>query len=134
MAAYRGGYDRNAGYYGGSGRNLSPRGGGRGGYGERPWTGGYRRGYQGGSGGIPTGPTPRGGGYGGRDSWWTGGPDRGRETSSYDRAYLEFHERSHPRYSPVGGNYHAMGGSYTRGRMPRPLREDQWFSDWTRWF
>ena len=52
----------------------------------------------------------------------------------YDRGYQEFDRQSHPRYSPIGGTYPAMGGRYAYHRPPRPLREDTWFSDWTRWF
>lgn len=69
-----------------------------------------------------------------RDDWWLGGHHPGRYDESYDRAFREFDERHHPRYSPVGGTYHAMGGSYQYRRPPRPLRDDMWFSDWTRWF
>ena len=98
--------------------------------GDRPRVGGYREGYQGGSGGMRTGggPTP------GRDEWWLGGHYPGRYGRDYDRAYQDFDRQNRPRFSPVAGNYHAMGGSYARGRPPRPLREDAWFSDWTRWF
>jgi hypothetical protein len=93
--------------------------------------GGYRSGYQGGSGGVPTGR----GRAGGRDDWWLGGHLPGRYAHDYyDRAYREFDRRHHPHYSPVGGTYAAMGGAMRYGRPPRPLRDDAWFSDWTRWF
>jgi hypothetical protein len=72
-------------------------------------------------------------GHGG-DYWWLGErafePDRER----YDDRYRRFNEQTRPRYSPVGGTYHAMGGDYPYRRTPGPLREERWFSDWTRWF
>ncbi|HET8656017.1 MAG TPA: hypothetical protein VFL93_10920 [Longimicrobiaceae bacterium] len=102
----------------------------RGGAGERPWVGSYRRGYEGGSGGIPTGARPLG--YD-RD-WWLGGHRPGRYGGEYEREYREFDRLNHPRFSPVGGTYPAMGGSCRYGALPRPLRDDLWFSDWTRWF
>jgi hypothetical protein len=43
-------------------------------------------------------------------------------------------EDYHARYSPVGGTYAPMGGSYVAGRMPRPLADPRWTSEWTRWF
>ena len=154
MAYYDRGYRPRGGYRGGewSSPNVDVTGTsyGRGSAGERPWVGGYRDGYQGGSGGYRTGGFRQGGydygyrgdrgGQGGgrrqgqRDEWWLGGHHPGRYDTDYDRQYQEFDRSSRPQYSPVGGNYHAMGGSYMYGRPPRPLREDMWFSDWTRWF
>ncbi len=151
MARYDRGYDYRGGYrdwhidrgrhYGyarrpdmvdGVGRNAGR--GYRSGPGERPWVGGYREGYQGGSGGIPTsrGLPPE---YD-RDYWWLGEHEMRRHPRyhQYDRGYQRFDERNHPRYSPVGGTYGAMGGEYAYHRPPRPLRDDTWFSDWTRWF
>jgi hypothetical protein len=89
-------------------------------------------------GGMPTGGAR--GGFrgepqrGSRDDWWLGGHERGRYDGTFERAYREFDERNHPHFTPVGGNYHAMGGEFQYRRVPRPLREDMWFSDWTRWF
>lgn len=107
--------------------------------GNRPGVGGYRAGYHGGSAGMHSGgmqPSgPRHAPYG-RDYWWIGEHALGPEgrSSQYDDRYQRFDRESHPRYSPVGGMYHAMGGQYAYNRAPRPLREDTWFSDWTRWF
>jgi hypothetical protein len=70
----------------------------------------------------------------GRDEWWLGGHHPGRYDEPYDRVYREFDERNRPHFSPVGGTYHAMGGMYDYRRPPRPLRDEMWFSDWTRWF
>jgi hypothetical protein len=140
MARYDYGYRRDGGYWRGDWSAPSPpemRGGyGRGHSGDRPWTGGFRDGYQGGTGGIPTEGyrDAAGTSRGARDDWWLGGHHPGRYDEAYDRAFREFDERHHPRYSPVGGTYHAMGGSYQYRRPPRPLRDDMWFSDWTRWF
>ncbi|CAN5597729.1 hypothetical protein BH24GEM3_BH24GEM3_02910 [soil metagenome] len=102
---------------------------------ERPWVGGYREGYQGGSGGVPTRASGRGGRAGG---------DLGRTESraydydhgqgSYDRWYREFDAATRPRFSPVGGMHPAMGGSYVRQGERRPLGYDRWFNEWTRWF
>jgi hypothetical protein len=172
MARYDRGYDRSprpasgdwATPYG-SRRGMAPE---RHRSGERPWVGGYRDGYQGGSSGIPVGDRgymdesggarrydrgfrgersgydrgyraggggrPRGG-YGG-DYWWLGERafDQDRARSPYDAWYRRFEEENRPRFSPVGGNYHAMGGEYMSRRPPEPLREERWFSDWTRWF
>lgn len=111
----------------------------RGGYGEamdrerRPWTGGYGGGYQGGSGGYRTGGPRERGGEGGGDYWWMGERAYPRDRG-YDPEYRRFDRENRPQYSPIGGMYHAMGGEYRYGRPPRPLREDTWFSDWTRWF
>jgi hypothetical protein len=153
MARYDGGYDRplrpGAGDWS---TPYGPRGGmryDRQGAGERPWVGGYRDGYQGGSSGTPVGRRPnasrgayggqgagsrgRGGRYGG-DYWWLGErayPDR---YARYDEGYGRFDRENRPRYSPVGGTYPAMGGEATHRRPPGPLREESWFSDWTRWF
>jgi hypothetical protein len=127
--------------------------------GERPWVGGYQEGFQGGSSGIPVGGRYYGGGgeYGGYsedyarrgrggreasrqgyegDYWWLGERAYARERAreSYDEGYRRFNEETRPRYSPVSGNYHAMGGEYQYRRPPEPLREERWFSDWTRWF
>jgi hypothetical protein len=73
--------------------------------------------------------------YGG-DYWWLGEreTERNARPRMYDEAYRRFSESHHPRFTPVGGMYPAMGGSYSRHRPPRPLREPMWFSDWTRWF
>lgn len=159
MARYDRGYDGRGGYRGwdwyDGPRRGGPRGperveglgrgggrGSRGGSGDRPWVGGYRPGYQGGSGGIPTSggmpPSPprgRPSGYDG-DYWWLGEHELRRQGrfGGYDEAYERFDRESHPRYSPVGGTYNAMGGRYAYNRPPRPLRDDTWFSDWTRWF
>lgn len=143
MARYDGGYDGQDGYggrrwnggygrAGGFGRSRSR--GYRGGLGDRPRVGGYRPEYQGGPGGIPTSAN-RPPAYD-RDLWWLGEHELRRQgrLGRYDRAYADFDRHSHPRYSPVGGTYPAMGGSYAYHRPPRPLREDTWFSDWTRWF
>lgn len=129
-------------------RGIRPRGGdwsdpnggmrgvpyGREGRGDRPWVGGYREGYQGGSGGMPT----RGarGAQRVRDYWWLGEHELRRQGryARYDEAYRRFDEQHRPRYTPVGGMYHAMGGRYAYRRTPGPLRDDTWFSDWTRWF
>ncbi len=112
---------------------------------DRPWTGGYRGGFQGGSEGIPAGGGRRWGteparaeeGRGrGRDLWWLGyhGYAEDYRPGPYDEQYRAFHQRSHPRFSPIGGMYPAMGGEYAR-RGPRArLSYDRWFSDWTRWF
>lgn len=147
MGYYDRGFRPRGGYSGGDWASPSGGygGGGRERPGSRPWVGGYREGYQGGSGGYSTGgPSPdrydRGMRYdremqrGARDEWWLGGHRAGRYDQEYDRAYREFDRANRPHFSPVGGNYHAMGGTYMYGRPPRPLREDMWFSDWTRWF
>ena len=135
MSPYDAGYRRRGGHsnggWGTPNADVPFRGGGRGSEADRPWVGGYRPGYQGGSGGIPTGGARRGRG----DEWWLGGHHPGGYGGDYyDRAYREFDRQHHPRYSPVGGTYAGMGGSLRYGRTPRPLREDMWFSDWTRWF
>ena len=125
-------------------RGYRPRGGYPGAYGGAGWGGPNRERYD----RDRMGNRPRGGGYddpyrrgyrsgggpAGADEWWLGGHHPGRYDREYDRAYQEFDRMNRPRYSPVGGNYHAMGGSYMYGRPPRPLRDDMWFSDWTRWF
>lgn len=151
MSGYDGGYRRGPSWadpYGGA-----PRGARRHSPADRPWVGGYREGYQGGSGGYPV-ANPGAGGYGGDfaasrparygrdfgrtpryggDYWWIG--ERAYpQGASYDDAYREFDRQHHPRYSPVGGMYHAMGGEYRYRRPPSPLRDGHWFSDWTRWF
>jgi hypothetical protein len=73
--------------------------------------------------------------YGG-DYWWLGerAYERNHRGGRYDERYRKFDETHHPRYSPVGGTYPAMGGRYRYRRPPAPLREERWFSDWTRWF
>ncbi len=130
---------------------------------ERPRPDGPFDGYQGGSYGIPVGGGYRGGGPGGgrdaydrgygggydramqrgggrgrsgEDLWWLGERafDQQRSRDPYDEAYRRFNEATRPRFSPVGGNYHAMGGELGYRRTPEPLREERWFSDWTRWF
>jgi hypothetical protein len=139
MARYDRGYDGRGGYrgpaYAGFGRR-GPRGdrGYRYDRGGRPWEGGYRPYYRTGPGGAPTsGRRPPS--YD-RDFWWLGEHELNRQGyfDRPDRAFAEFDRHAHPRYSPVGGTYAAMGGSYAYHRPPRPLREDSWFSDWTRWF
>ena len=75
------------------------------------------------------------GGYG-RDYWWMGEramPPQGFG-GRYDTAYHRFSERTHPRYSPVGGMRPGRGAGFDPRRPPRPARENVWFSDWTRWF
>ena len=73
-----------------------------------------------------------------RDEWWLGGHHPARYDRTYDRpydrAYRAFDARHHPHFSPIGGTYPAMGGAYQYRRPPRPLRDEMWFSDWTRWF
>lgn len=178
---------------------------GRGGPTERPWVGGYRDGYQGGSGGYAVGTTgplynddrgyprdfhergyrrprgaqpPRGrmrvsgrdldpsfgrgehgdtfayvderggtgfgssgGGMGRGGGYGRGfGGGYGREYDQGMRGYArEFQnegrpEDYRPRYSPVGGTYAPLGGSYLAGRLPRPLQDARWTSERTRWF
>jgi hypothetical protein len=97
---------------------------------DRPLVGGYREGYQGGSGGIRT-RGARQAPYA-RDYWWMGA--RGARGGGYDQAYRGFDRANQPQYSPVAGTYAAMGGQYRYNRPPRQLRDDHWFSDWTRWF
>ena len=151
MARYDRGYDGRGGYrgpewyaepaWGGyrgpewpQGLGRSGQRGYRGNRGDRPWGGGYRPGFQGGSGGVP-GSGGRPSGYD-RDYWWLGEHELRRrgQLERYDEAYERFDRETHPRYSPVGGTYSAMGGRYAYHRPPRPLRDDTWFSDWTRWF
>lgn len=142
MERYDYGYRRGGDYWDGDWSRPTPpemRGGyRRGRSGDRPWADDVRNGYQGGMGGMPTGGArddfrgePE---YRARDEWWLGGHQRGRYDETFERAYREFDERNHPHFTPVGGNYHAMGGEFQYRRAPRPLREDMWFSDWTRWF
>ena len=148
MARYDGGYDYREGYRGPYRGRRGPRGGydapqgfgrarprgRRQGPGERAGAGGYRRGFQGGSGGIRTSREvpPR---YD-RDLWWLGEHEYSRRPGfhRYDAAFERFDREHHPRFSPVGGMYGPMGGEYTHRRPPRELRDDTWFSDWTRWF
>ncbi len=83
--------------------------------------------------------TSRGGGYG-RD--FRGGSSRGydQELRGGGRGYArEFQNEGRPedyppRYSPVGGTYAPLGGSYLAGRLPRPLQDARWTSERTRWF
>jgi hypothetical protein len=112
-----------------------------GGFGDRSgrgYDGGYRGGYDGGFRGMrhrESGREGRGSrpDTGGRDLWWLGERAFDHDRESYDDAYRRFNESTRPRFSPVGGNYHAMGGRYL-GHPPEQLREERWFSDWTRWF
>lgn len=63
------------------------------------------------------------------------GMRRGRRAGYADEFRNEGRpEDYHPRYSPVGGTYAPMGGSYLAGRTPRPLADSRWTSEWTRWF
>ena len=80
-------------------------------------------------------PRPSREGYG-RDYWWLGEHELRRrgQLGGYDAGYQRFDERTHPRFSPVGGMYPPVGGGYYSRHAPRPLRENMWFSDWTRWF
>lgn len=114
---------------------------------RRPWAGGYRDEYQGGSEGIAMRTTGRSvgvrdemqerGGYGpryGRDYGRTGGghPDlshRIRYGTDYDTRPEDFR----PRYSPVGGMAPAMGGEY-KYRGDRAWPYDRWFNEWSRRF
>jgi hypothetical protein len=139
MARYGEAYGR-GGAYRPPGRGGRQGAGGRGRYDQesgysRPWVGGYRQGYQGGSGGIRTGGAGPGRRYGG-DYWWLGEHDldsRGPR-QEYDRAYRDFDRTNRPRFSPVGGMHVGMGGAYSRRRPPEALRDPRWFSEWTRWF
>lgn len=85
------------------------------------------------------GMTGRGGGYG-RDFRGGYGRDYDRGMRGGGRGYArEFQnegrpEDYHPRYSPVGGTYAPLGGSYLAGRLPRPLQDARWTSERTRWF
>lgn len=105
---------------------------------SRPRVGGYRAGYQGGSGGIEvdtTGPLRRG--YD-RDVAPRGYDremmQRPRRRSRYDAEFDVRPEDFRPRFSPVGGMDAGMGGErLTRGEQ-RPLRESGPTSEWTRWF
>ncbi len=78
---------------------------------------------------------PQGPRYG-ADYWWLGEREMERQGhhTPYDAGYVRFQDETHPRFSPVGGMYPPMGGSYARRRPPRPLRESMHFSDWTHWF
>lgn len=72
------------------------------------------------------------------DYWWLGehALGHGRYGSDFadDERFRRFSQRTRPHYSPVGGMYPPMGGSYLKDRTPGPLRESTRFSDWTRWF
>jgi hypothetical protein len=97
---------------------------------------GFRSGAYGGP--SPADPHPRHASrrpYG-VDYWWLGEREVQRQgyASAYDEAYRRFSAATRPRFSPVGGMYPAVSGSYTARRWPRPLREPTRFSDWTRWF
>lgn len=74
-------------------------------------------------------------GYG-RDYWWMGEREmpRQRPGGRYDDQYRRFSARTHPHFSPVGGM--EASGSVTDPDARRRIhaRENQWFSDWTRWF
>ena len=78
---------------------------------------------------------PRAAPYGG-DYWLLGERELLRQgyRDRYDDAYRRFDERARPRYSPVGGMYPATGGYRSGPDLPRPVRENTRFSDWTRWF
>jgi hypothetical protein len=122
------------GYQGGS--YGIPVGGGYRGGGSAGYRGGYDPGYRARyDRDLPRG-SERGAGRPGEDLWWLGERafDQERSRDSYDEAYRRFNEATRPRFSPVGGNYPAMGGEYGYRRPPEPLREERWFSDWTRWF
>jgi hypothetical protein len=96
----------------------------------------YDAGLRGSSRGYDAGFGNRGAGRYGRDYWWLGerAMPQARYGSDYDRGYRTFDQQNHPRFSPVGGMYPHVGGGYSPGSMPRPIREGAWFSDWTRWF
>lgn len=72
------------------------------------------------------------------DYWWLGehALGHGRYGSDFadDERFRRFSQRTRPRYSPVGGMYPPMGGSFLEDRTPGPLRESTRFSEWTRWF
>jgi len=146
--------------------------------GERPWVGGYREGYQGGSGGYAVGGGPRyldddrgradhehgyrrprgeqgGGGRDGtyffrgragygRDFGARGGyggdfnvTNRGRNDEHGARREFRNEGRPEdyrPRYSPVGGTWGPMGGSYLARPNPRGEEDVRWTSETTRWF
>lgn len=87
------------------------------GFGGRGGTGGYGRDFA--------------GGYG-RD--YGGGMRGGRRGYAREFQNEGRPEDYHPRYSPVGGTYAPMGGSYLAGPPPRPLRDARWTSERTRWF
>ena len=115
---------------------------------SRPRVGGYRAGYQGGTGGIEvdtTGPIRRGYDRDFRERGYdrefrARGYDadlaRRRQylRSGYDRDFRDRPENFRPRFSPVGGMDAGMGGEYSRQGEPRPFRESRPTSEWTRWF
>lgn len=104
--------------------------------GTRPRGGHYDRGYPGyDSHYRGARRDPRATPYGG-DYWLLGERELLRQgyRDRYDDAYRRFDERTRPRYSPVGGMYPAAGGYRSGPALPRPLRENTRFSDWTRWF
>jgi hypothetical protein len=65
--------------------------------------------------------------------WWLGERAMPRQGGRYDTEYEAFSRMNRPRFTPVGGMYGPISGSYVRG-VPRPVREPTRFSDWTRWF
>lgn len=116
------GYDQEAGY-------------------RRPWTGGYREGYQGGTGGIAVN---RSGGYGMQPGMYESdnprdrnrgrGNDQGGVGRGYDDWYRRFQASNRPAFSPVGGMHPAMGGSYIERGGRRGAYDGGWYSQRTRWF
>lgn len=68
-----------------------------------------------------------GGGYG-------RGYDRGMRGYAREFQNEGRPEDYRPNYSPVGGTYAPLGGSYLAGRLPRPLQDARWTSERTRWF
>jgi hypothetical protein len=110
--------------------------------GQRPWVGGYRAGYQGGSEGIPVRSPAQG-----RQGPIWGGDERRREERApggYDtewgaagaeEAYRRFNRATRLRYSPVGGMHPAMGGEYKYRGVSHPgIGYDGWYNRRTRWF
>ncbi|HEX8321312.1 hypothetical protein [Longimicrobium sp.] len=85
----------------------------------------------------------RGGGYG-RDFGARGGyggdfnvTNRGRNDEHGARREFQNEGRpegDHPRYSPVGGTWRPMGGSYLARPDPRDVEDVRWTSETTRWF
>ena len=119
---------------GGYGRDLA-RGTGGGGYGTA-----FSRGTGGGGYGRDFGRGTGGGGYGTDFARPAGGGGYDRPMRGGGGGYdLPFRNQGrpedyHPHYSPVGGTYAPMGGSYLAGHVPRPLADSRWTSEWTRWF
>jgi hypothetical protein len=120
------------------------RGAERGRRGERPWVGGYREGFQGGSEGIPVGRPPRREPEAGmREAFERRRPDEGSRTGydegwgtrQSDEAYRRFNARTRPRYSPIGGMHPAMGGEFVYGGgQHRGAGYGGWYNRRTRWF